>query len=315
MFVKAHKSQGKNSGSCADLAEYMEKEAEQEGKDDTLFFSHDKDSCELNDVIDRIDHNVKGIGKDDDKFYMITINPSNRELLHLIGADKSEKKCFEDLTSGERQNLNVKLQEYTREVMNIYAKNFERDKVKSGDDLVYFARIETERYYRHYDKEVGEGKARPGDKKPGLNFHVHVIVSRNSKDQSTKLSPHAKSRGNTWELNGKQVKRGFDHEKFKVCSQEHFNQMYSYKPYQNESYKSKNPLDSLQNKAVFTIENKIKGQIKQVLAKDIQDNFMVERQIMQNAVKAALLVKNPVIASLAEVRKQLASIIKVEKMK
>ena len=309
MFVKAHKSQGKNSGSCTSLAEYLEKESQEGDKEDTKFFSNDGDSFEKDDVIMAIDHNNKGIAKNEDKFYMLTINPSHNELEHLIG--RSGTSNYDELSSGERETLNEKLQEYTREVMHVYAKNFERDKVKSGDALVYFARIETERYYRHYDRDVADGLARPGDKKPGLNVHVHVIVSRNSKDQSTKLSPHAKSRGNTWKLQGKNVKRGFDHERFKVRSQEKFNDMYQYKPKYNETYQSKDP----QRQSIFNAESRIKGQIKHVLTKDVKQSFREERKVLQTAVKLVAAIKNPVPVTLSEVKKQISNILTGEKVK
>ena len=41
-----------------------------------------------------------------------------------------------------------------------------------------YARVETERSYHPEDEEVKQGIARIGDPKPGLNLHVHVIVSR-----------------------------------------------------------------------------------------------------------------------------------------
>ena len=115
MFVKAHKSQGKNSGSCATLAEYLEKEAQEEGKEDTKFFSNDKGSFEKDDVVMAIDQNVKGIAKNEDKFYMLSINPSHHEIEHLIGRSR---KDYSDLSPGEREKLNEKLQEYTREVID-----------------------------------------------------------------------------------------------------------------------------------------------------------------------------------------------------
>lgn len=88
--------------------------------------------------------------------------------------------------------------------------NFGRDNIRGGQDLMYYARVETERSYHPEDEEVKQGIARIGEPKPGLNLHVHVIVSRKSLDGKVKLSPGAKSAGNTWELEGRgTVKRGF----------------------------------------------------------------------------------------------------------
>ncbi len=47
---------------------------------------------------------------------------------------------------------------------------------------MYYARVETERSYHPEDEEVKQGITRIGEPKPGLNLHVHVIVSRKSLD-------------------------------------------------------------------------------------------------------------------------------------
>ena len=66
--------------------------------------------------------------------------------------------------------------------MDEYARNFQREAVKNGGDLMYYARIETKRTYSPSDEEVRQGTAKIGEVKPGLNLHVHVIVSRKSLD-------------------------------------------------------------------------------------------------------------------------------------
>ena len=102
---------------------------------------------------------------------------------------------------------------------------------------MYYARVETERSYHPEDEEVKQGIARIGEPKPGLNLHVHVIVSRKSLDGKVKLSPGAKSAGNTWELEGRgTVKRGFSHEGWKVRVQECFNRKFDYQAKEGETY-------------------------------------------------------------------------------
>ena len=56
----------------------------------------------------------------------------------------------------------------TRECMDEYARNFYREKIRSGDDLVWYGRVETERHYKGDDPEVEAGKAKAGERKPGL---------------------------------------------------------------------------------------------------------------------------------------------------
>lgn len=224
MFVRVHNSRdvrGGNKGSCFTLANYLSKE----GKS---FFTHnDGEEVDTLEVIDRIDQNKSKLGSEDAKFYMLSINPSHKELCHLLGR---EVKCNEDLSVEDQQILTGKLQDYTRSCMDEYAKAFGRENVQSGDDLLYYAKIETERRYKFSDKEVQSGKSKIDAIKEGLNWHVHVIVSRKSKDGTTKLSPTVKSRGNEW-VNGagREVKRGFHHTLWKERCGDIFASSYGYK--------------------------------------------------------------------------------------
>jgi len=293
MFVKVNSPQaGQNSGSCGDLAEYLDKDEE------TKFFSLEKDSVEKNELIDEIDKNgTGGLKKHEDKFYMLTINPSQRELNHLLGRPVNH---FADLTQDEKLKLESYLKSYTHDVMSIYAKNFNRENIENNKDLVYFARIETERRYRHYDKEVLTGSKRCGDLKGGLNYHVHVIVSRKGKNNKTLLSPNVKSRGNNWELNGKQAQRGFNHEAFKQKASEHFNAKYHYKPSYNDTYKTKSntQVSSIKN-ASNALLNKSLHNVKKEFS-ITKDQLITEKKVLHAATKVVRAVKNPVGAAKTE---------------
>jgi len=236
MFARVHKAsetKGGNKGSCTDLASYLDK-----GKDNDLkFFSHSENDISVHNVINSIDNNKFKLSKEDAKFYMLTLNPSERELQHLIGKDINN---LDDLPESERKELFKKIEDFTKDAMDKYALNFDRPTVQSGDDLMYFARIETERLYKKTDEEVKEGVRKIGEKKEGLQVHVHVIVSRKSKDGKVKLSPNAKSAGNQWDLKDRgEVKRGFSHDKWKGEVQAAFNENFKYKPLAKEEYKSK----------------------------------------------------------------------------
>lgn len=50
------------------------------------------------------------------------------------------------------------LKEYTVRVMDEYAKNFGRDGLNSNKDLVWYGRVEQERYWKYNDKEVQHNK-------------------------------------------------------------------------------------------------------------------------------------------------------------
>lgn len=236
MFAKVHPAddvQNGNAASCRALAEYLDKET----GEGLRFFSHAEQNVSLEKVVDRIDGNKKALGADDAKFFMLSLNPSESEQKFLIGRDVNDPS---ELTAEERQAIIQKLEKFTRSAMDEYAANFGRDKIKSGSDLLYFARVETQRLYKPTDEAVKEGTAKTGELKPGLQFHVHIIVSRKSLDGKTKLSPQVKSTGNEWELEGRgTVKRGFSHENWKVRVQEAFNKDFNYLPKEGETYQVK----------------------------------------------------------------------------
>lgn len=271
MFARVHTStelKGGNTGSCFSLTKYLDKEAEQENvegktltdretssrlvhyldkEEGNHFFTSQPGRYDMGEVITQIDNNRKNLGVNDTKFYMLTLNPSTSEQKHLIGEDIEN---FHSLSKERQDEVKQKLVAFTRSSMDAYARNFDRPNITCGDDLLYFARIETQRTYKKDSEEVRQGKAKIGDLKSGLNLHVHIIVSRNSRDQRTKLSPHVKSKGNTWELNGKEVKRGFNHEKWKLEVQQIFNDKFNYTS-KEDSYKSvleeKEQLKEVQN--------------------------------------------------------------------
>ena len=202
---------GQNSGSSAALANYLEKE--NEGKDlheREYFFDSDSDFKTKDEVISEIDQNGQnqGMKKEQDRFYSFTINPSERELKH-IGGDPE------------------KLKQYTREVMNNYSDNFGRGIEEK--QLVWSAKVETERTYNHTDPEVKAGEKERGQQKEGNQTHIHVIVSRftekeQSNERTQSLSPMTNHRGTT---NGI-VKGGFERTEFIHKNEQSFDKMFNY---------------------------------------------------------------------------------------
>ena len=207
MFVKVidPKKHGKttynNAGSCSALVNYLSKEDKGKGLEKELFFSHDQDHVRDIDVIRNIDNNCPLIGKNEAKFYSLVVAPRPDEMEHIKN-DKSRLKA------------------YVRDTMDIYASNFNKkngtSKNLTGKDLVYFAKIEENRYYKGTDEAVKQGIAKQGDVLPGDNTHVHIIVSRQDKSKTTKLSPLANS------------KKLFSRENFKMNSCKHFDDNYKY---------------------------------------------------------------------------------------
>ncbi len=82
---------------------------------------------------------------------------------------------------------------------------------KSSPVMIWYGMdVETERHYKGDDPEVEAGRAKTGDRKPGLQLHVHIIVSPHGQDTDRIPFPLSKSRGNRQILDGKEVIVGFD---------------------------------------------------------------------------------------------------------
>lgn len=194
---------------------YLEKENEGlEGDEKSGFFNQYKDDISPYKVINAIDNNVKGLKDNEAKFYTLLLSPNQRELEHI-------------------QSSKEHLKAYTQDVMNAYAAHFNRTidgRPLTGNDLVWFARVEEQRTYSRFDKDVAHNteidilrhkrQQNPGDKdvkkalqklgdykqtasgviiregvaKEGAQAHVHVLVSRKDASQQLSLSPLANAK-------------------------------------------------------------------------------------------------------------------------
>jgi hypothetical protein len=159
-----------NAGSSQRCANYLVKESKEAGGEATFFGAPGSQPKTAAEVVEMLDGNVKGLGKDDPKFHSLVLSPSADELL-LIGNDPKA------------------LESYTQNVMDLYAKNFN---LKNGrelgeSNLVWAATIHQERKNRGTDEGV------QGEKKEGLQTHIHVMVSARDADQKITLNPLGKA--------------------------------------------------------------------------------------------------------------------------
>jgi len=204
-FINIENSgKGNNKGSCKALVNYLCKE--NEGKsilEQEHFFSNSEDQLSRLNVIKSIDNNISKLGKDDSKFFMLTINFSEQETKHIFNDSK-------------------KIRQYSRNVMQLYAENF--NKGLESSDLVWYAKIEYKRSFKGLEPEVITGEHVQGDQKPGLNTHVHLIISRKDKSQKLKLSPMTNHRGSSPGI----IKSGFDRKRFKIECEKSFDQLFKY---------------------------------------------------------------------------------------
>lgn len=167
MVIRVHNpnsSVGKNRGSVANLVEYLEKE--NTGKDvEELeeFFNHNGEFFTAAEVEKSIDNNKQKLKATDTKFYMISVNPSKAELDHLM----KERHIHKDFgIVRERGEYELAFKEYIKELMDKYAENFNREfedgRPLTGEDILYYAKIEHERTYKHgekrFEKEMKHNK-------------------------------------------------------------------------------------------------------------------------------------------------------------
>lgn len=307
MYCKVHKPDStpgvhNNREGCDKLANYLSKEDKMQVIYPKPFFSHSLNAVTKETVINQINNNVRTLKKKQDKFYMLTINPSQKELQHLIYKVTGKKiNSFEELSFLERENVIQELRSYTRDCMDQYALNFKRPTINTGADLVYFAKIEEQRKFVNTDNEVVSGKAKEGDLKLGLQLHVHVIVSRMDATQKVALSPLTKSRGDWVVVNGIKTWRGFDRVGWSDRCAIKFSEKYNYFQLRNGYERN-----YISNKT----KGFIKSNIKRTATNEVLDKEFCEvKNTVRNAKWIYRFSKHPKKALANLLRQQVIGII------
>lgn len=142
MYISITKQHLNNnfSQSSSDFVDYLEKENEGVLPEmQEPFFNQTTDEIPPEQVIKEIDGNTAKLKKVEPKFYSLTINPSQSELKAIDNDPELLKK-------------------YVREVMKDYAASFHRDQPVTVDDIKYFAKIEHERTFKGFDREIRENQ-------------------------------------------------------------------------------------------------------------------------------------------------------------
>ena len=203
-----------NKGSSGGLVNYLEKENRTEDlKQPELWFNGNRQDVEAYEVRWALDGNNAKLGRNEAKFFLINISPSQKELEHL-------RKSVGDL---DMKNV---LKAYTEKVMDEYAKNFRRPGIGSNKDLLWFGKVEHNRYYSHKDAAVKDGSRKRGEKKSGNQLHIQVIVSRRDISNKIKLSPKNSSKGRNAEHSKKMGQ--FDRMAFKQCGELLFDEQFGF---------------------------------------------------------------------------------------
>lgn len=192
-----------NTGSCRQLASYMEHEdleRMEKGIYTDGFFNLMDDNIYKSKVIKDIDGNIGQLLKTDAKFYAIHISPSESELRAMGNTEQEKAEA---------------MKRYIREVfIPEYANNF--NKGLSEADIKFYGKI-------HFDRSRSDNK---------LNIHCHLIVSRKDQANKKKLSPltnHKNTKKGT-------VTGGFDRVNLFQQAEQGFDKLFDYKRQLVESF-------------------------------------------------------------------------------
>ncbi|WP_435315384.1 DUF5712 family protein [Cellulophaga fucicola] len=274
-----------NKGSSYALATYLEKYDVEKEKNSleqgklpearSGFFDHTNDNLTKSEVVNAIDTNKKGLGKKDCKFYALTIAPSSEELKHIIkNITQKSIKNLSELNPKELEKLEEELKNYTRAIMDSYAAHFKRKGLNKGTQLVYAGKVEHFREYKGTDDLVTKGIKKVGDKKPGLNTHIHVIVARKDSNMKYKLSPLANEKGSEKNsiLNGKKVQRGFDRTLFSIKAEAIFDATFGFNR-------------EIENKVIYKIEASKNNDTEIKIEKDPELKQDLQKKLINNFIK------------------------------
>ena len=198
-----------NTGSCRQLASYMEHEdleRMEKGIYTDGFFNLIEDNIYKSKVIKDIDTNTGQLLKTDAKFYAIHVSPSEKELQAMGNTEQEQAEA---------------MKRYIREVfIPEYAKNF--NKGLSEADIKFYGKI-------HFDRSRSDNK---------LNMHCHLIVSRKDQANKKKLSPLTNHKNTK---NGV-IKGGFDRVNLFQQAEQGFDRLFGYNRQLSESFEYSNTM-------------------------------------------------------------------------
>lgn len=108
------------------------------------WFNQSRQDVQAYEVRGSMDTNVARLCKDEAKFFLLNISPSQKEIRFLKDQYGEE---------GAKEKLKM----YAVSVMDEYARNFKRPGIESSKDLLWFGKLENHRYYSHKDPDVKQG--------------------------------------------------------------------------------------------------------------------------------------------------------------
>ncbi|NAY91410.1 mobilization protein [Muricauda sp. JGD-17] len=256
------------SQSSADFVTYLEKE--NKGKSFDLqehFFDQYNDRISPEQVIAEIDGNTAKLKKREPKFYSLTLNPSQREL-KAINNDPTllrryVREAMKDYAASFYRKTPVSVDSIKYYAKIEHGRTFKGFDKKVKENQPYraeIARLNNEIRKIHRGELQGSIKKRQkqieklieqtlhkidgvpikqGMAKPGLQTHVHIIVSRKDVTNRFSLSPGSSYKESEAKLNGETVKRGFKRDQFFENAEKTFDKLFGYDRNFAEHYRNR----------------------------------------------------------------------------
>lgn len=242
-----------NSGSCRQLANYMEHEdleRMEKGIYTEGFFNLTEDNIYKSTAIKDIDTNIGQLLKTDAKFYVIHVSPSENELRAMGNTEQEKAEA---------------MKRYIREVfIPQYANNFNKE--LSASDIKFYGKI-------HFDRNRSDNE---------LNMHCHLIVSRKDQANEKKLSPltnHKNTKKGT-------VTGGFDRVNLFQQAEQGFDKLFSYNRQLSESFEYSNTMKN------GSIDDKLKMQEQELKEPKQYFTGEKKKEIFQSSEKENMISYN-----------------------
>lgn len=279
--ITPQKLGGTYSQSSADFVGYLEKENQGlEQEEMEHFFNQYGDEISAEEVAKNIDGNAAKLKKAEPKFYSITVSPSKYELNRLENNSEDLKKYTRELMKDYVASFNREIngRPITIDDIKYYAK-IEHQRTFKGTDIQIkenqpyatkilqlkndIRKIESgaiEGNIKHMEKEISKLEMQAphqqngkrivqGIPKDGNQSHIHIIVSRKDASNTFSLSPGSKHKASEVEMHGKNVKRGFDRDKFFESAEKTFDKTFGYQRNFAETYKARK--DFIKNPKIY----------------------------------------------------------------
>tara|TARA_R110002049_G_scaffold144789_2_gene307047 strand:- start:1928 stop:2959 length:1032 start_codon:yes stop_codon:yes gene_type:complete len=269
--ITPQKMDSNYSKSSADFVGYLEKENQGlEQQDMEHFFNQYGDEISAEEVIRGIDGNTAKLEKHEPRFYSITVSPSKYELRKLQNNSQDLKTYTRNLMKDyvasfnreikgrpvniddikyyakiehqrtfkgtdfqvkENQPFATKILQLKTEIRNVQERRAEGNIKRMEKEI---AKLERQAPHQQNGKRIVQGMAKDGNQS-----HIHIIVSRKDASNRFSLSPGSKYKASNVKLNGENVKRGFDRDKFFDKAEKTFDKTFGYKRNFAEIYKAR----------------------------------------------------------------------------